>query len=133
MTEPHEERGKVTTADMAAAMAVPAREVQDRGEARERAVETEAANGMPLFADDEGGRLRERWGSIQTGFVDEPRHAVEQADGLVAEAMQRLARQFADERSRLEQQWSRGSDVSTEDLRQALRRYRAFFDRLLSV
>ena len=65
--------------------------------------------------------------------MDEPRDAVEQADGLVAEMMKRLAQVFADERGKLEEQWSRGDDISTEDLRQALRRYRSFFDRLLSV
>jgi hypothetical protein len=64
--------------------------------------------------------------------VDEPRHAVEQADSLVAEMMQHLAQLFADERSKLEAQWTRGEDVSTEDLRVALQRYRSFFDRLLS-
>ena len=65
--------------------------------------------------------------------MDEPRSAVEQADGLVAEMMKRLAQVFADERGKLEEQWSRGDDISTEDLRQALRRYRSFMDRLLSV
>jgi hypothetical protein len=65
--------------------------------------------------------------------VDEPRKAVEQADGLVASAMKRLAEVFAEERSHLEQQWDRGDNVSTEDLRVALQRYRSFFDRLLSV
>jgi len=70
---------------------------------------------------------------VQTGFVDEPRAAVEQADALVAEVMKRLADSFATERQALEQQWSRGDDVSTEELRLALRRYRSFFDRLLSV
>jgi hypothetical protein len=77
--------------------------------------------------------LRTRWKEIQTAFVDEPRKAVEQADGLVASAMKRLAEVFAQERSGLEQQWDRGDSVSTEDLRVALQRYRAFFDRLLSV
>jgi hypothetical protein len=47
--------------------------------------------------------------------------------------MQRLAKMFTDERSNLEHQWSAGSEVSTEDLRMALRRYRSFFERLLSV
>jgi len=69
----------------------------------------------------------------QTAFVDEPRSAVEQADGLVAAAMKRLAEVFAEERSRLEQQWDRGDNVSTEDLRIALQRYRSFFQRLLSI
>jgi predicted lipid-binding transport protein (Tim44 family) len=87
----------------------------------------------PLFPAGEATGFRARWSEAQTGFVDEPRHAVEQADGLVAEMMQRLAQVFADERSKLEVQWSRGDDISTEDLRVALRRYRSFFDRLLAV
>jgi hypothetical protein len=87
----------------------------------------------PLFHDEEGGGFRSRWEAIQTGFVDEPRVAVEQADSLVAEVMKRLAEVFADERTNLEQQWGRGDNVSTEDLRIALKRYRSFFERLLSV
>lgn len=87
----------------------------------------------PLFPSNELEDLRTRWKDIQTGFVDEPRKAVEQADGLVASAMKRLAEVFAQERSGLEQQWDRGDNVSTEDLRVALQRYRSFFDRLLSV
>jgi len=86
-----------------------------------------------LFPTGEAEQFRSRWVEVQTGFVDEPRSAVEGADSLVAEMMQRLATVFADERARLEEQWSRGDDISTEDLRQALRRYRSFFDRLLSV
>lgn len=87
----------------------------------------------PLFPNNELENLRTRWKEVQTNFVDEPRKAVEQADGLVASAMKRLAEVFADERSNLEKQWDRGDDVSTEDLRVALQRYRSFFDRLLSV
>lgn len=87
----------------------------------------------PLFAPDRTQELRNRWDQIQTGFVDEPRKAVEQADDLVANAMKQLAESFANERSRLEQQWDRGDQVNTEDLRQALRKYRAFFQRLLTV
>jgi hypothetical protein len=77
------------------------------------------------------GDFASRWQAIQAGFVDEPRRAVEEADSLVAEVIQRLASSFSDERSRLEQQWSRGDQVGTEDLRVALQRYRAFFDELL--
>jgi hypothetical protein len=87
----------------------------------------------PLFASNETEDFRHRWSDIQTGFVDEPRQAVERADALVAAAIKRLAEIFAEERANLERQWSRGGDVSTEDLRVALRRYRGFFDRLLSV
>jgi hypothetical protein len=87
----------------------------------------------PLFAGNEADDFRHRWSDIQTGFVDEPREAVERADALVASAIKRLAEVVRHERATLEQQWSRGNDVSTEDLRVALRRYRGFFDRLLSV
>jgi hypothetical protein len=87
----------------------------------------------PLLSPQETGDFRSRWTSIQTGFVDEPRKAVEQADELVAQIMQRLAQNFSDQRSALETQWEHSDKVSTEELRQALRRYRAFFDRLLSI
>jgi hypothetical protein len=87
----------------------------------------------PLFSSQEAKDLHARWDAIQVGFVDEPRKAVEQADSLVAGAMKRLAEGFAEERARLEGQWDRGDSVSTEDLRLALRRYRSFFERLLSV
>ncbi|PYK13173.1 MAG: hypothetical protein DME65_02600 [Verrucomicrobia bacterium] len=87
----------------------------------------------PLFPENESTNLRNHWTEIQAAFVDEPRSAVEQADSLVADVIKRLASSFADERSKLEGQWGRGDDVSTEDLRIALQRYRAFFDRLLSV
>jgi hypothetical protein len=87
----------------------------------------------PLFSPEEASEFRARWDQVQVAFVDEPRQAVEDADHLVAATMKRLAEVFAQERQKLEQQWSRGSDVSTEDLRVALRRYRAFFGRLLRV
>ena len=87
----------------------------------------------PLFAGAQSDEFRQRWETIQTGFVDEPRRAVEQADALVADLMQRLAGMFSEERKNLEGQWDRGDDVSTEDLRVALQRYRSFFDRLLSA
>ena len=94
---------------------------------------SEAERSTPLFAGNETDDFRRRWADVQTGFVDEPRQAVERADALVAVAIKRLAEIFANERSTLEQQWARGNDVSTEDLRVALRKYRGFFDRLLSV
>lgn len=86
-----------------------------------------------LFADEQANDLHGRWDDIQAGFVDEPRRAVEHADALVAEVMKQLAESFATERQTLEGQWAGGGDPSTEDLRVALRRYRSFFDRLLSV
>ena len=87
----------------------------------------------PLLPQDQSERFTGRWQEIQTGFVDEPRESVAKADALVAELMQELAASFSDERERLESQWEGGDDVSTEDLRVALTRYRSFFDRLLSA
>ena len=94
---------------------------------------TESTENASLFSAHELDDLRNRWNTVQTGFVDQPRRAVEQADELVASAMQRLAEVFAEERSKLEKQWDRGDNVSTEDLRVALQHYRSFFQRLLSV
>jgi hypothetical protein len=86
-----------------------------------------------LLPADVGAGFGYRWQELQAGFADEPRRAVEQADELVAQVMQRLAEGFATERERLEDQWGRGEDVSPEDLHVALRRYQVFFRRLLSA
>jgi hypothetical protein len=90
-------------------------------------------NPTPLFSESDVTDLRGRWGNVQASFVDEPRKAVQEADNLVASVMKRLAEGFAKERSALEQQWDSGDNVSTEDLRVALQRYRSFFDRLLNA
>ena len=95
--------------------------------------ETASANGAPLLSEELSATFQRRWDEVQTRFVDEPRGAVEDADGLVANLMQQLAQGFAQERERLEAQWGRGEDISTEDLRVALQRYRSFFQRLLST
>ena len=86
-----------------------------------------------LFSDETERELRTQWHEIQTGFVDEPRRAVEQADELVAQLMQQLAQSFSNQRNSLERQWEQAEKISTEDLRLALRRYRSFFERLLSI
>jgi len=87
----------------------------------------------PLLSSDAADKYQGRWHGIQTGFVDEPRNAVREADALVAELMQELATGFSQARETLEAQWDSGDDVSTEDLRVALTRYRSFFERLLSA
>jgi len=92
-----------------------------------------ATTAGPLLAADDAEGFRARWTDVQTGFVDAPRQAVEQADELVAEVMQHLARTFADERGRLEGHWDRGDEVSTDELRTAFQRYRSFFERLLAT
>jgi hypothetical protein len=121
-----------------AAQAVPVQQVQDRGAAAAPARVSPSQSSPepergPLFSAEETSSLRLKWDSIQVGFVDEPRRSVQEADSLVAATMKRLAEQFAAERSNLEGQWDRGPDISTEDLRIALRRYRSFFGRLLSI
>jgi hypothetical protein len=93
----------------------------------------ENARHTPLFNEHESNDLRSRWQYIQGEFVDDPQASVKQADELVADSIRRLAEMFAAERANLEATWSKGGEVSTEDLRQALRRYRSFFDRLLSI
>jgi hypothetical protein len=86
-----------------------------------------------LFADDELAGLRARWDNVQAGFVDDPRECVEKADSLVSAVVDQLTAGFSEARSRLEEQWARGEEASTEDLRVALKQYREFFQRLLAV
>jgi hypothetical protein len=141
MKDSNERSRRLTTDELAAAgarrqqgtdaIAHPAeeREVEERpGESNARESEL-----SPLFSDEEERNFRNRWKDIQTGFVDEPRRSVEQADELIAKLLQRLAESFSEQRSHLEQQWEKSDSASTEDLRLALRRYRSFFDRLLSI
>ncbi len=85
-----------------------------------------------LSSADDHERFVARWQEIQAGFVDEPRRAVQDADALVVDMMDRLARMLASEREQLESAGETGK-VSTEDLRQGLRRYRTLFERLLAV
>jgi hypothetical protein len=134
-----EKKRTLTTADLAAAARPPAEEdtrpIRQRREYQEPAPPPARAEEErhPLFPEAETARFREEWSAIQIGFVDEPRRSVEKADALVASVIQRLAASFSEEKSRLEGLWDRGEDVSTEDLRLNLRRYRSFFDRLLNV
>jgi len=103
-----------------------------RDREREHVAETDDRP-MPMFAGAEAAGYRTQWDAIQTGFVDEPRRAVQEADALVALVMKRLSEVFTNERTSLERQWGEGDEISTEDLRVALRRYRSFFERLLTL
>jgi hypothetical protein len=123
----------VAQADVEAGRAKPVRSERNADLQAESRPGSAAADSTPLFPDDQLKDLQARWDDIQTGFVDEPRSAVEHADSLVASTMQQLAEAFAKERSKLEQQWDRGDNISTEDLRMAFQRYRSFFRRLLSL
>jgi hypothetical protein len=119
------------SAPAAAAAAPRDTAAADRAAADTGRDSTTDGGAAPLLADADG--FQSRWEEIQVRFVDEPRGAVEDADALVATVMQRLAESFAQERERLEAQWGRGEDISTEDLRVALQRYRSFFQRLLAT
>ncbi len=85
----------------------------------------------PLFNRDEAAQFRSRWNVIQGKFVDEPCAAVQQADALVTEVIEQVSKMFASELSLLEGQWNQGNEISTEDLRQTIQRYRSFFNRLI--
>ena len=86
---------------------------------------------VALLDHEDAEHLRTRWNEIQGRFVDEPRSAVQQADALVSEVIDKLTEMFANERGSLEGQWKQGNDASTEDLRQALQHYHSFFNRLV--
>jgi hypothetical protein len=88
---------------------------------------------IPLFEEEAARKFRSRWLTIQSKFVDDPRDAVKQADDLVADIIKNVTMSFSDRRVGLEKQWNSGENVSTEDMRVALKRYRSFFERLLSL
>lgn len=96
-----------------------------------RAVEPQSP--QSLLPKQQVDELRERWTAVQTGFIDEPRRSVKDADALVASAMKQISDAFGNQRSELERQWTRGDQVSTEELRITLQQYRTFFSRLLSI
>ena len=107
--------------------------------AEERAPENQAPTHTtsetlePLFEDEAARKFRSRWQVIQGKFVDDPRDSVKQADDLVADIIKNVTMSFADRRMSLEKQWNSEGDISTEDMRQALKRYRSFFERLLTL
>lgn len=136
MSEPRDFETRTSDADLTTEQLANAGRAEPRSFEQDDRVESSRQDDKSvqrLFADDETAELRRAWDEVQVGFVDEPRRSVEGADHLVAATMKRLAEIFAEERQRLESQWDRGDDVSTEDLRVALQRYRSFFTRLLSV
>jgi len=91
------------------------------------------SDGQPFLSESQREDLRQRWTTVQAGFVDEPRQAVHDADELVTSAIQQVSEMFRAQRFKIENQWSEGSDASTEDLRVCLQQYREFFNHLLSI
>jgi hypothetical protein len=146
-TESRDPRGdKLTTADLAAAGRQPPEAVdrerdderiarsEERGDRERRTQATQEREKLePLFPPDVAETYRSRWAAVQSSFVDDPRRAAMQGDELVAEIMKGLAESFSHERQQLEKQLSQSGEASTETLRVALRRYRSFFERLLSL
>jgi hypothetical protein len=134
-----EKRPVITREDLAEAEEPRARNEEPEQQAETPEPKTEpqpaarAAGGVSLFESDRSMELQRRWTDVQARFVDDPKAAVKSADGLVDEVIRDLSTLFSDERSKLERQWDNDADVSTEDLRVAIRRYRAFFERLLSI
>ena len=127
----------LSTADLAAAAdpQMEQRAVRDGDAAAGRQVRGRADDEQlaALFPPEAANHFREQWHQVQSSFVDDPRQAVRQGDELVAQVMKSLAESFANERARLEGQLDQRSEASTENLRLAFRRYRSFFERLLSM
>lgn len=131
----------LSTADLVTATPTPtpiaARETQPAPEPQARDADADAmADGeplAPLFMPEEARDFRAAWDTVQIGFVDDPKQAVRKADELVAQVMRALAETFSNERAKLESQVDQTDDGSTENLRIALRCYRSFFERLLSL
>jgi hypothetical protein len=111
----------------------PAAQAESAAPAQHAAVERESSTEEVLFAEDELADMRSRWAGVQAAFVDDPKDCVQKADVLVSDLVDQLTTGFAQARSRLEEQWARGEEASTEDLRVALMHYREFFERLLAV
>jgi hypothetical protein len=114
-------------------------QIQDERRAEEQVPERETPTEVineglePLFEDSEAKSFRTQWLNIQSKFVDNPRDSVKQADELVSSVLKSVTMGFSDRRVSLEKQWNSGENISTEDLRVALKRYRSFFDRLLTL
>ena len=86
-----------------------------------------------LFSADDRIRFGRRWRDIQSCFIDDPRQAVDSADTLVVDMMDHIGDRIAAHRSALTRQRDGEGTADTEDLRLAIRRYRALFHRLLSA
>ncbi len=127
-----EDESTAVTREQPPAVETPA-PTADAAEAEPPAAEGEPSADEVLFAGDDLADLRARWAGVQAAFVDDPKDCVQKADALVSDLVEQLTTGFAQARSRLEEQWSRGQEANTEDLRLALMHYREFFERLLAV
>ena len=104
----------------------------DTNDARsETASDRAAEQRATLIPPDRAESYNSRWTQLKSDFVDEPSRAVRGANELVGEVLDELEELFRSQRAELEQGLD-SEQTTTEDLRQALGRYRSFFDRLLS-
>ena len=126
------DEGTTVTPESAPVADAPAPQAEAPG-AEPAGAQHELSTDDVVVADDDLAELRSRWAGVQAAFVDDPKDCVHQADLLVADLFEQLTAGFGRVRSRLEEQWSRGEEASTEDLRLALMHYREFFERLLAV
>lgn len=125
---------RLSTADMAAvAHRQEESSKSDTQDLREQNDSPQTQETEPLFEPDKVKDFRSRWLDIQTRFVDDPKASVRDADELVAQVIKNIAEIFAQERAYMEEQWKQGGEVSTEDLRISITRYRSLFNRLLSM
>jgi hypothetical protein len=117
----------------------PEEETENESQLEEQSLENKSKTDtikdelVPLFEEDAARKFRSRWLAIQSKFVDDPSDSVKQADNLVADVIKTVTMNFANRRVSLEKQWNGGDNTSTEDLRIALKQYRSFFDRLLTL
>jgi hypothetical protein len=126
----------LTTSDLAAVAEMPAAQREVKVPAAEKMNPGRGSKDeqlVPLFLPDVATEFRSRWDAVQSSFVDDPKQAVRHGDELVAQVMKSLAETFSNERTKLEGQLDQTDNASTENLRVALRRYRSFFQRLLSL
>ncbi|MFF3562673.1 hypothetical protein ACFYXS_21790 [Streptomyces sp. NPDC002574] len=99
-----------------------------------RAPHTPREPGAPKATAEDTDKLHRRLQQAVGGFVDEPRHAVEEADQVLEEATERLVQELKGRRHALRAGWDGGQDgTDTEKLRVALQGYRELVDRVLHV
>jgi len=123
----------VDTSDQPAEAGQVVKEAVAEHEAQTNSENTKQNELAPLFADNTAENFRTRWLAIQSKFVDDPKATVQEADNLVTDVIQGITSSFADRRDSLEKNWNGGGEASTEELRVALKQYRSFFERLLSL
>ena len=107
----------------------------DAGRIREQDTQEQelAREGTQAGNPDSLGEFQVRWSELQTIFVDDPRSAVQRADEVVSQSIQKIYERMNTQRSQLSERWQRNDSTSTEDLRVAFQNYRNFFRSLAGI